>query len=75
MPVALKYMIDIVIPTLLENLDETKDLYTRHGSLVAVGFVVRGMADVGCLGDFLGKGTSKNYVDKIKHIYAKAGLF
>ena len=55
MPVALKYMIDIVVPTLLENLDETKDLYTRHGSLVAIGFVVRGMADVGCLGDFLGK--------------------
>ena len=46
-PVALKYMIDIVIPTLLENLDETKDLYIRHGSLVAVGFVVRGLADVG----------------------------
>ena len=54
-PVALKYMIDIVIPTLLENLDETKDLYIRHGSLVAVGFVVRGLADVGSVKDLLGK--------------------
>ena len=45
-PVALEYMLEIVIPTLLENLDETKDLYTRHGSLVAIGFVVRGIADV-----------------------------
>ena len=57
MPVALKYMIDIVIPTLLENLDETKDLYIRHGSLVAVGFVVRGLADVGSVKDLLGKNT------------------
>ena len=56
-PVALKYMIDIVIPTLLENLDETKDLYIRHGSLVAVGFVVRGLADVGSVKDLLGKNT------------------
>ena len=54
---ALKYMIDIVIPTLLENLDETKDLYIRHGSLVAVGFVVRGLADVGSVKDLLGKNT------------------
>ena len=59
MPVALKYMIDIVIPTLLENLDETKDLYIRHGSLVAVGFVVRGLADVGSVKDLLGK----NYIN------------
>ena len=57
-PVALKYMIDIVIPTLLENLDETKDLYIRHGSLVAVGFVVRGLADVGSVKDLLGKNTT-----------------
>ena len=43
-PVTLKYMIDIVVPTLLENLDTTKDLYTRHGSLVALGCVVRGLS-------------------------------
>lgn len=41
-----KYTVEIVIPTLLENLEETKDLYTRHGSLVALGCVIRGLADV-----------------------------
>ena len=38
-------MINITIPTLLKNLDETKDLYTRHGSLVAVGGTVIGLAE------------------------------
>ena len=53
-PVTLKYMLEIVIPTLLENLDQTKDLYTRHGSLVALGSVVRGLADEKPLKDLLG---------------------
>ena len=84
-PVALKYMIDIVIPTLLENLDETKDLYIRHGSLVAVGFVVRGLADVGSVKDLLGKNTlllkerldkkkeeiNKSYDDKMKGVMVR----
>ena len=67
-PVALKYMIDIVIPTLLENLDETKDLYIRHGSLVAVGFVVRGLADVGSVKDLLGKNF---YIQKSLEIFGR----
>ena len=38
-------MIKTAIPTLLKNLDETKDLYTRHGSLVAVGGLVIGLTE------------------------------
>ena len=38
-------IINTVIPNLLDNLDETKDLYTRHGSLVAVGGSIIGLAD------------------------------
>ena len=38
-------IIKTVIPKLLDNLDETKDLYTRHGSLVAVGGSIIGLAD------------------------------
>ena len=57
-PVTLDYMTTVAIPCLLENLDETKDLYTRHGSLVALGCIVRGLADVGQskkgIADYLG---------------------
>ena len=38
-------MVKTVIPALLKNLDETKDLYTRHGSMVAVGGIVIGLAE------------------------------
>jgi hypothetical protein len=39
-------MVNRVIPELLKNLDETKDLYLKHGSVVAVGSVVIGLGDI-----------------------------
>ena len=45
-PQTLKFMLEIVIPTLLDNIDESKDLYTRHGSLVAIGAIIGGIAEM-----------------------------
>ena len=37
-------MTQIVLPELLKKIEGTRDLYTRHGSLLAIGEIVRGIA-------------------------------
>ena len=35
---------NLVLPDLVKNVEETRDLYTRHGSLLAIGQIVRGIS-------------------------------
>ena len=66
-PQTLKFMLDIVIPTLLDNIDESKDLYTRHGSLVAIGAIIGGIAEIKNLKDVIDVKT----LERIASILAK----
>ena len=59
-------MIEIVIPTLLDNIHESKDLYTRHGSLFAIGAIVGGIAEKADLKEVL----DAQLIEKIKSILA-----
>ena len=66
-PQALNFMLEIVIPTLLDNIDESKDLYTRHGSLVAIGCIIGGIAETKNLKDCIDVKT----LERIESILAK----
>ena len=59
-------MVEIVIPTLLDNIVESKDLYTRHGSLVAIGAIIGGIAAKADLKEVL----NGSLLDRIKSILA-----
>jgi len=39
-----EYMVNQVLPKLLENVETTKDLFVRHGSILSMGQVVLGIA-------------------------------
>ena len=60
--VAEEFLSKKVIPELLKNIEETKDLYVKHGSILAVGEAVLGLAN-------LAQGKERNLTDYLGKLY------
>ena len=61
---------DKVLPALIDNVEKSKDLFVRHGSILAVGQIVLGMSKVSTdqpLEDSLGA----SHIERIKGIVSR----
>ena len=61
---------DKVLPALIDNVEKSKDLFVRHGSILAVGQIVLGMSKVSIdqpLEDSLGA----SHIERIKGIVSR----
>ena len=56
-------MVNRVLPALLDNVEKSRDLFVRHGSILAIGQLVLGMSkQPGGLEESLG-GTARSFVE------------
>ena len=63
-------VLDKVLPALIDNVENSKDLFVRHGSILAVGQIVLGMSKIPKeqpLEDSLGA----SHIERIKGIVSR----